>query len=1154
MAGTLPPVGSIMPPAANDIMASQLAALESKRKELEEKDSFRSQPSPSAAVSAASLGERDSGGFGSFTPARLSFPTRRASPLSSAKIRPRGFASPPSDVTGGLSLSRLGNAGRPMPTPESAAAAASTRLIVAPTPKPKLKLILGNETPAKNSTTDPSLLDINGTNGNSREGGLGSVKPTRVTSPFATPEPVSTPTPAGGSHTTNGSKSPSSTTRADLYYQQAIGSPDALAVVTVSTSALPKLSKEGYICSPSIETMESLDPGDLAALPNFSVSRPGVGKVEWEGAVDVRGANLDKVVVIEPKSVSVYTEEEELGTKPRVGTKLNRPAVLTLEGVFPPDGAGSDGVEKFTRKVAKTTKKMDAELISYDPVGGEWKLKVKHFSRYALDDSDDDSDDGGAAGGEAIEVSPPEAMLQRKVDFQGTSPRASRGLAKVRKDTPYKSARSEGEEYFDMVSDEDMEDEDVFLEADQAYKRMQQNLARENELLQAKKKFELETTPFPEETEALFDHSEMLTDIFVPSLQDLEMAFSMPSITTKLLSATKSRTTNSRIDYGLRMGKSFRVAWGPDGSFLSIKKDGVITRSKPKFVDETSGSQLVMLHAHNSICQKISTNDDCPLLAIVPTRAAPMNKVLETYTNKIADSTSIEYNSFSLLSVINEAQVAKSSSRGGTDPDLDARCMFAFNQFLIASCSHDVLVELASQGSSLDFKSLLAAISSGNLQMAANVADQIGLPQLSILLTCPAARGCVLKEMRSWKNMPEDLKRCYRIIAGDLSMESRSCAFDWKRLMSMNLAYTERPRDLSSLVRQYEERVASGDAPFPSPNYLKAPSSGNETVESVMFKLMKLEGASDVKENLTIYIDPLGYTANPHDVSLAFHLAASISAMAGRPRLSPEEEESLIDGLKAQLLSSGLWQWCVYVSLCSLNPQSISPSFIDWRLNQAKSLISRHYQQSEESKRDFLESIGVPKEWFEDALACRSKNDGDAFSYIQHTVAAGNLQEATEAFEKTYLPTGLFVEKAKLLQFLDIFDAFVSVESADSLVALLPDLVDVANAIELLEGSPQDEINAAGPKLLKLLDGVEGTLCKYESSEVFSKESLDMIPDIYPIPVGAFVVQAAEVTSFMRLQIMALQSGNSSKNTAGELTKLARSGRSKNSNIQRYLI
>lgn len=55
---------------------------------------------------------------------------------------------------------------------------------------------------------------------------------------------------------------------------------------------MPKLTKSGYGVSPSVAELVTLSEADLAALCNFKVWRSGTGSVEWQGAVDVRGADL----------------------------------------------------------------------------------------------------------------------------------------------------------------------------------------------------------------------------------------------------------------------------------------------------------------------------------------------------------------------------------------------------------------------------------------------------------------------------------------------------------------------------------------------------------------------------------------------------------------------------------------------------------------------------------------------------------------------------------------------------------------------------------------------------------------------------------------------------------------------------------------------
>uniref|UniRef100_A0A7S3XQJ3 Peptidase S59 domain-containing protein n=1 Tax=Heterosigma akashiwo TaxID=2829 RepID=A0A7S3XQJ3_HETAK len=121
--------------------------------------------------------------------------------------------------------------------------------------------------------------------------------------------------------------------------------------------------------------MAAMGAAALAALPAFAVARRGVGAVRWEGGVDVRGLDLDALVAIEDRAVAVYegVAEEE---KPPRGRGLNRPALVTLEGVAPP--AGADGA-KFAAKVERRTRKMGAEFVGYDAERGVWRFGTQHF-------------------------------------------------------------------------------------------------------------------------------------------------------------------------------------------------------------------------------------------------------------------------------------------------------------------------------------------------------------------------------------------------------------------------------------------------------------------------------------------------------------------------------------------------------------------------------------------------------------------------------------------------------------------------------------------------------------------------------------------------------------------------------------------------------
>jgi Nucleoporin autopeptidase len=156
---------------------------------------------------------------------------------------------------------------------------------------------------------------------------------------------------------------------------------------------VPKLSKLEYEVFPTIAELECMSEADLATVRHFSVRRPGYGKVEWEGSVDVRGANLDDIVVIEAKNVSIYQKDEERGTKPEKGTKLNRPVVITFDGVVPREGRGAtkEAMIRFSANVKNATHTMNAEFVSYDPETCIWKIRAHYSGRHALLDDDVDS-------------------------------------------------------------------------------------------------------------------------------------------------------------------------------------------------------------------------------------------------------------------------------------------------------------------------------------------------------------------------------------------------------------------------------------------------------------------------------------------------------------------------------------------------------------------------------------------------------------------------------------------------------------------------------------------------------------------------------------------------------------------------------------------
>jgi hypothetical protein len=332
---------------------------------------------------------------------------------------------------------------------------------------------------------------------------------------FASPPEAATP--AGFTTTPDSAKIPATTPKNGNgydFYNKVIASAGAtpaskkVSSPGESESLVPKLTKSDYAVAPSLEEMASMSEADLASVSGFTVCKAGVGSVSWDGSVDVRGVDLDEAISINVRDVAVYDSAETYGSKPPVGNKLNRPAVITIYNVLPKAGALAEEIEKFERKVIKATKKMNAELILYDVTSGVWKFRVPHFSRYGLfDDSDEEDED--------MEVKKPSSQHFESGERGGRSPEKESEISQEGAgDMDVSPSRcnafvsdDEGVGDVPLVSDVEMGVEyNALSAAERAYKMMSAAVARDRSrmeqpksILKKKQKEAEATLLFPDE-------------------------------------------------------------------------------------------------------------------------------------------------------------------------------------------------------------------------------------------------------------------------------------------------------------------------------------------------------------------------------------------------------------------------------------------------------------------------------------------------------------------------------------------------------------------------------------------------------------------------------------------------------------------------------
>ncbi|XP_024531189.1 nuclear pore complex protein NUP96 [Selaginella moellendorffii] len=167
---------------------------------------------------------------------------------------------------------------------------------------------------------------------------------------------------------------------------------------------MPKLKHSDYYTEPRVQELaakERAEPGYCRRVSDFIVGRKGYGHIKFLGETDVRRLDIEGIIQFNKCEVLVYMDESK---KPPLGQGLNKPAEVTLLNVMCIDKSTgrsvTDGAqaERFEKKLKKKTQAQGAEFVSFDVLKGEWTFRVKHFSRYAFDESEDSEDDALESG------------------------------------------------------------------------------------------------------------------------------------------------------------------------------------------------------------------------------------------------------------------------------------------------------------------------------------------------------------------------------------------------------------------------------------------------------------------------------------------------------------------------------------------------------------------------------------------------------------------------------------------------------------------------------------------------------------------------------------------------------------------------------------
>ncbi|XP_073042984.1 nuclear pore complex protein NUP98A-like isoform X4 [Primulina eburnea] len=162
---------------------------------------------------------------------------------------------------------------------------------------------------------------------------------------------------------------------------------------------MPKLRHSDYYTEPRMQELaakERAEPGFCRNVKDFIVGRHGYGSIKFFGETDVRKLDLESLVQFNNREVIVYMDESK---KPPIGQGLNKPAEVTLLNIKCFDKKTgqqyTEGprIERYKEMLKRKAEDQGAEFVSYNPMKGEWKFRVNHFSMYKLGNDEDENDD-----------------------------------------------------------------------------------------------------------------------------------------------------------------------------------------------------------------------------------------------------------------------------------------------------------------------------------------------------------------------------------------------------------------------------------------------------------------------------------------------------------------------------------------------------------------------------------------------------------------------------------------------------------------------------------------------------------------------------------------------------------------------------------------
>jgi len=146
---------------------------------------------------------------------------------------------------------------------------------------------------------------------------------------------------------------------------------------------IPILTKPGYKTEPDYKVICRMSLEELQNVRDFAIYND-YGRIEFPYVTNLESLNLDEIVNIEDKLISLYQINDEIKKHPK-GEGLNKEAIIKLYNMKPTNKINKEKKDRdneyrdFIRVLKTECEKKGMTFIKHDRESGEWTFKVDHF-------------------------------------------------------------------------------------------------------------------------------------------------------------------------------------------------------------------------------------------------------------------------------------------------------------------------------------------------------------------------------------------------------------------------------------------------------------------------------------------------------------------------------------------------------------------------------------------------------------------------------------------------------------------------------------------------------------------------------------------------------------------------------------------------------